>query len=97
MREKEKIFVVSIFSYSLTVFRRRLSRVIEHPRFFGTGLKDFLLSLVKNVIVIFGSLNSFPNKPLFLHVCSESLMKIWWKKENACYEQFFLFQVVLPF
>ena len=35
--------------------------------------------------------NPFPNKPLFLRVCSTSLLKTLSKREIACNEQFLLF------
>ena len=40
----------------------------------------------------------FPNKPLFLHVCTPSLLKTLRKGEIALKEQFLLFsQCFLPF
>ena len=42
--------------------------------------------------------NSFPNKPLFLCVCSTSLSKTLWIKEIVCNNQFLLFpRHFLPF
>ena len=44
-------------------------------------------------------LNSFPNKPWFLHVCSTSLLKTLWEKEKLLVASNFSFagSVLYPF
>ena len=60
------------------------------PKCFLPIQKEHLL--VSDIyFVICKRFNPFPNKPLFLRVCSQSLLKTLWEEEIAQNKQFLLF------
>ena len=72
------IFLANLVSFSLVITLEVACRSIFSVK---------LLSLSKTA-----TLNPFPNKPWFLHVCSTNLLKTLWKKgEIARNEQCLLF------
>ena len=62
-----------------------LKMVKEKPHYLYHILNDifynFRFGQVQSFVVYY-RLNSFPNKPWFLHVCSTSLLKTLWEKEK---------------
>ena len=72
MWEKEKMLITSIFSVSHNVFKRFLTQGCKNRGLFGKGLKTDSSQ----------RLNSFPNKPWFLCVCSTSLLKTLLEKKK---------------
>ena len=47
-----------------------------------SSLKKHTQQTIKQAVITYFSLNLFPNKPLFLHVCSRNLLKTTRKKEK---------------
>ena len=97
---KGEILVMSNFSFSHSVFNRLILQTRKTRPCFGKGLKDLLVQSLKHKIcfLVYHTLNPFPNKPRFSWVCSTSLWKTPWEKEEiACNKQFLLFpQCFLP-
>ena len=74
--EKEKFFITSYFSFSHSVFKRLVMQTSENNLAFqNTGL---VIMLSASMLLI----KTFPNKPLFLRVCSTSLLKTIREKEK---------------
>ena len=76
--EKEKLPIMTNFSFSHNVFYTSVefSAIFIKSRIVWKSLKS----------VVWETINAFPNKPWFLGVCSISLLKTLWEKE-----QFLLF------
>ena len=76
MWEKEKLLITSNLSFH-SVFKRHAQQTHKNQGLFGIGLRDFKSPHQNRVCI-----NPFPNKPLFLCVCSTSLMKTLWEREK---------------
>ena len=81
------------FSFSHSVFKRLLSQGREKWGLCGKELKEGCLCHFYDILdIIFDNwLKPFPNKPLFLRVCSKSLMKTLWEMKNLLVTDFLFF------
>ena len=96
--EKEKILVTSIFFFSLNVFNPPKSNFNFSVIFILPSGNAVILDQSKNLS--FGKrLNPFPNKPWFLRVCSTSILKTLWGKDELLFTSNFSFShsVFYPF
>ena len=59
--------------------------------------KEVYFFLLFNLSFSYVSINHFPNRPVFLHVCSKSLLKILNEKEQLLVVSNFTFPTVLKF
>ena len=84
--EKEKLLVMNNFSFSQSVFKRRVLQTRKNQGLFGKGLNQeaaMLEGVVSRNILEYSLLTLPPRKTVTLHVCTLTLLKTVWEKENC--------------